>query len=167
MKTIKNQLKKIMLVLTLIMSTHSYAQKEILKNSIFVRVYNLDGKKMNKGYVAFVGDSILGLKRNGNYVEINVREIGTIKTKRSAGHNLLISTVAGATTGAIFGAVTAEESRDLFGNLYEYESKTITSYLLIGTAAGAAAGGISIAIKNSHTYVINGDLESWRVLNNN
>lgn len=162
MKTIKKQVTTMMLVLALVLSAQSYAQKEILKSSIFVRVYNLDGKKINKGHVAFVGDTILGLNKNGNYVEIKVREIGTIKTKKSAGHNLLIGTAAGAATGAIFGAIVAEESRDLF-YLYDYESEAITSFMIIGTVAGAAGSGISIAIKNSETYVINGDLEKWQV----
>lgn len=76
--------------------------------NLFVRVYNLDGKKIDKGLVVIVGDTVLGLKRNGNYIKINVREIGTIKTKSSGGNNVLAGATTGAATGAFLGAVTAD-----------------------------------------------------------
>lgn len=81
MKTIKNQIKIIMLLLVLAMSTNTFAQNEIKKNEMFVRVFNLDGKKINKGYIVSVTDTLLGLKQNNTFTEINVREIGSIKTK--------------------------------------------------------------------------------------
>ncbi|WP_157831524.1 hypothetical protein [Confluentibacter flavum] len=147
------------------MSTHMYAQKEIIKSSMFVRVYNLDGKKINKGHVTFVGDTILGLKRHGNIIQINVREIGTIKTKRSAGHNLLIGTTAGAAAGAILGVVTVNATNDLFGNwFYHTESDGLVGGAMFGAVAGACNGGITAFLKHSNTYIINGDLEKWQVL---
>jgi hypothetical protein len=163
MKTIKTQIKTIMLLLLLALSTNIYAQNEIKKNRMFVRVYNLDGKKINKGYVVSIGDTLLGLKRRGNDLEINVRNIGSIKTKRSAGHNLLIGSATGAAAGAILGAVSVEETNDLFGDSI-YNISTVQGAVtggLMGAAAGAAVGGITIAFKNSETFVINGDLGSW------
>lgn len=159
------QVKTIMLLFALVLSTHIYAQNEIIKSSMFVRVYNLDGKKINKGHVAFVGDTVLGLYEHGNYTEINVREIGTIKTKRSAGHNLLIGTAAGAVTGAILGVVTVDATNDLFGSwVYYPESDGLVGGAMFGAATGAGAAGITILLKHSKTYIINGDLEKWQVL---
>lgn len=157
MKTIKEQIKTILLLLVLALSTNSYAQNEIKKSGMFVRIYNLDGKKFNKGYVVSVGDTVLGLKRKGKYTEINVREMGSIKTKRSGGHNVLIGAVAGATTGVILGISTADP--DSF--LGYSASEGASGFGLAGALGGAAIGGISIAFKNSETFVINGDLESW------
>ena len=160
MKTIKKQVKKMMLIFALVLSTHSYAQKEIIKGGMFVRVYNLDGKKLNKGHVAFVSDTILGLKRNGNYVEINVREIGAIETKRAAGHNLLIGAAAGAATGALLGAATADPDAWVMGYTV---AEGLAGGAILGAAAGAAVGGITVLTKDVNTYMINGDLGKWLI----
>jgi hypothetical protein len=158
MKTIKTQIKTIMVLLAFVLSTNIYAQKDTKKSGIFVRVYNLDGKKINKGHIAFVGDTLLGLKRNGKYTEINFKEIASIKTKRSAGHNVLIGSAIGATTGAILGAATADPG----AWIYNYTAgEGAAAGALMGAAAGAAVGGISIAFKNPETYIINGSLENW------
>ncbi|MGM5469581.1 hypothetical protein ACS386_04840 [Flavobacteriaceae bacterium LMO-SS05] len=156
MKTIKKQIKLIMLLLVLIVGTNIYAQKETAKNRIFVRVYNLEGKKINKGHVVFVGDTLLGLKRNGKFIEINIRNIGIIKTKRSAGNNILIGSAIGASSMAIIGAsdkngwFTTSETAALYG-------------IIIGLPAGATIGGITALFKKSETYIIDGNQSKWDI----
>lgn len=160
MKTIKNKIKIIVLVFALQFVINSYAQKETLEKGMFVRVFNLDGKKINKGHVAFVVDTLLVLKKNGNDVEINVKEIGTIKTKRSAGHNILVGSAIGTATGAILGVASADPDAWIFGYT---AAEGATGFGLAGALGGAAIGGISIAFKNSKTIIINGDLAKFKI----
>lgn len=159
MKATKNQFKTIALIFALLFVINSFAQKETVEKGLFIRVFNLEGKKINKGHVAFVGDSILGLKKNGNDIEINVKEIGTIKTKRSAGHNILIGSAIGTATGAILGAASADPDAWIFGYT---AAEGATGFGLAGALGGAAIGGISIAFKNSTTFIINGEELRWK-----
>jgi len=160
MKTIKNKIETIALLFVLLFGINSYAQKETVEKVMFIRVFNLEGKKINKGHVAFVGDTILGLKKNGKDIEINVKEIGTIKTKRSAGHNILIGSAIGTATGAILGAASADPDSWIFGYT---AAEGATGFGLAGALGGAAIGGISIAFKNSKAFTISGDLVKFKI----
>ena len=78
------------------------------QKAIFVRVFNLNGKKINTGRVLATTDTSLQLKTESrDTVNLSINSIGTIKTKRSAGHNVLMGSVAAAGAFAIFGAATA------------------------------------------------------------
>jgi hypothetical protein len=160
MKTTKNKIETIVILFALLFGINSYAQKETVKKDMFIRVFNFEGKKINKGHVSFVGDSLLGLKKNGNYIEINVKEIGAIKTKRSAGHNILIGSAIGTATGAILGAASADPDAWIFGYT---AAEGATGFGLAGALGGAAIGGISIAFKNSTTFTISGDLIKFKI----
>src|SRR4051812_29523323 len=127
-------MKSITLLLLILLGYNAYAQK-----SIFVRVYDLKGKKINKGHVTMVTDTALQLRRKTESVDIPVRTIGFIKTKRSAGNNLLIGSLVGATTFAILGVVSAEPD-DAFLDYSEAEGAEVGA--LFGLAFGAAIGGI-------------------------
>lgn len=159
MKTFKNQIKSIILLMVLVVSTNTFAQNEIKKSGLFVRVFNLDGKKIHKGHVTFASDTLLGLKKNGNYIEINVKEIGTIKTKRSAGHNILMGSIIGGASMAILGAASADPNDWILGYT---AAEGATAGALLGGTTGAAIGGITIAFKNTTTFVINGDYSNLK-----
>ena len=89
-------MKTITIILLLSLCCSVVAQK-----SIFVRVYDLEGKKMNKGRVLSVTNPSLHLKKGRRAVIIPVQNIGYIKTKRSEGHNVLVGSLIGLTTGTI------------------------------------------------------------------
>jgi hypothetical protein len=156
MKTMKKQIKLIMILLILVLSTNIYAQKETKMSGMFVRIYSLDGKKINKGHIIFLNDTLLELKKNNKHVKLNVLDIGSIKTKRSAGNNILIGAAVGASSMAIIGAsdsngwFTTSETAALYG-------------IIIGLPAGVVIGGISALAKNSKTYIINGDPLKWKI----
>jgi hypothetical protein len=172
MKTIKKQIIRILsLIMVCILSSNLHAQKGVNQKKGFLRVYNLEGKKISKGKIAFINDSILGLTKAGELVEIKVTEIGRIKTKRSGGHNLLVgSLVGGGLLAIIVGASSKEETKTvnggwLFGE-FEYTSGISPSSGaaiggVIGLTGGAAIGGITSVFKNSKTFIINGDIKKW------
>lgn len=124
----------------------------------FVRVYNLKGQKINKGQVAVVTDTSLQLQKEDTLVTIPVTYIGSIKTKRSAGNNLLTGAIIGASAMAIIGAVTADPNEWVGWTAGEGAA----GGAIIGLPLGAAIGGISILFKNSKTYLINGDTTKWK-----
>jgi len=150
-------MKNLIFAITLILGINVCAQNGFENNNVFVRVYDLQGKKMDKGRILSISETSLHLNRKGESVEILVINIGSIKTKRSEGHNVLIGAATGATTFAVFGAATAEP--DTF--LGYTAAEGAVGGALIGGVAGAVIGGITSLFKNSKSYEINGDKEKW------
>lgn len=147
-------MKLLTIIFTVIFSCSVYAQP-----SIFVRVYDLSGKKIQSGHVFAVTDSSMQLKTIENQ-KINVTEIGFIKTKRSAVNNLAMGSLVGATTLAIAGAASADPDAIWFG----YSAGEGAAFgTLVGIPLGAAVGGLTIPFKNPKTYIISGDLLKWKV----
>lgn len=127
-----------------IISFSVFAQEKYDISAIFVRVYDLQGKKIEKGKVFAVTDSLLHLSRKKEIVKIPVKTIGLIKTKHAAGYNVLLGTAIGATamTAVFIG----------FDNPYlPYQIGTF-----LGSTLGAAIGAISLLFKDPITFEING-----------
>jgi hypothetical protein len=129
------------------------------QKAIFVRVYNINGKKINTGRVLAATDTSLQLKmENRDTVNISINTIGRIKTKRSAGHNVLMGSVAAAGAFAIYGAATADPDEFLGYTAME----GAVGGMVLGIPVGAAIGGITVLFKKSGTFVINGNIEKWK-----
>lgn len=154
-------MKNLIFAITLILSINIYSQNRFENTKAFVRVYDLQGKKIGKGKILSISDTSLQLNRKVASAEIPVNSIGSIKTKRSAGHNVLVGTAIGASTMAILGAATADP--DSFLGWSAGEGAAGGAFL--GGTAGAVIGGITILFKNSKSYEINGDLEKWKAFN--
>ncbi len=139
---------------------------------MFVRVYNLNGERINKGHVVFTNDTILRLKRGEKFININVKNIGQIKTKRSVGNNVLVTSLIGGGVGAIIGMATSEEETKITTvpiiGTYEYTTGTSpgTGTLIgggVGLAGEALIGLGSSMFKKSETFIIGGDINKWKV----
>ena len=150
-------MKTLCFLIALILSSNICAQKEQPnRNDIFVRVFDFQGKKISKGKIVSITDSSLHLKRKKESYEIPLKNIYKIKTKRSAGNNLLTGAVIGATTLGIFMAIPTVQLTDehsAVGNA--------SGGALLGGVAGTVIGGITILFKNSKSYEINGDKVKW------
>jgi len=126
---------------------------------IFVRVYNLKGKKINTGRVLAATDTSLQLKKESrDTVNLSINTIGRIKTKRSAGHNVLMGSLASAGAFAIYGVATADPDEFLGYTAGEGAFAGV----VLGIPVGAAIGGITVLFKKSGTFVINGKVEQWK-----
>ncbi|WP_019668864.1 hypothetical protein [Eudoraea adriatica] len=159
--TIQTSFPKILLVgLTLLSCTTFYAQKEINKPAPFVRVYDLNGKKTSKGRIIEITDSSLVVSRGEKPVSIELGKIGFIKTKRSAGNNILWGAGIGVSTGLIAGAIEGE-SEGYFGTTIPAEENIITAAIVM-MPFGAAIGAITVLFKKSNTYPIAGDPTIWQ-----
>ena len=158
MKTLLKQIKILAFAIVLIFSIRAYAQKEAKTHNVFLRVYNLEGKKISKGSIVFMNDSLLGLKNSSDKVKISMKDIGFIKTKRSAGNNVLIGAASGATLGVIMGVSTADPDAWILGYTAGEGAAVFGS---IGALGGGAIGGLTSLIKKSETYIINGSEVNW------
>src|ERR1044071_4020910 len=90
------------IALLILLGYNTSAQK-----AIFVRVYNLAGKKIARGTVFAITDTSLQIKGEKSLPAIPVSNIGSIRTKHSAGNNILIGSLLGTSTMAIIGTATA------------------------------------------------------------
>ena len=142
-------MKILAIVFIVLLAHHASAQKPI-----FIRVYDLKGNKIGKGHVLSVTDTSLSLKEKN--VIFRVSTIGSIRTKHSAGNNILIGSVIGTTTLAILGAASGGD------NSYFTSGEGAALGPVIGLPLGAAIGGITVLFKNSKTYIINGDSTRWK-----
>ena len=147
-------MKLLIFIFVVSLATVVHAQK-----AMFVRVYNLTGKKIYKGHVYTTTDSSLLLEVNNQFITVPVSNIGQIKTKHSAGNNMLISSVIGVTTFAIIGAASADPDAEIVGYT---AGEGAAQGALLGAGVGAAIGGITILFKNSKTFSVNGDMNRWK-----
>lgn len=153
-------MKNLFYAITLILSINVYGQDGFENAKVFVRVYDLQGKKIQKGKILSISDKSLQLLRKGESMNILVSSIGSIKTKHSAGNNFLIGAVSGASILGILGAATADPDAWVFG--YSAVEGAALGVLL-GGIAGTIIGGITIPFKNPKSYIINGDELKWKV----
>lgn len=149
-------MKFLFFTLVLISCSILYAQETKSKKVPFVRVYDLNGKKISKGRIASLTDTSLVVGSKEKPVNIDVSRIGFIKTKRSAGNNILWGAAIGAGTGAILGLASGGE------NEFWGQGEGAGGFGLILGVMGAGTGAITAIFKKSETYAIDGDLSKWK-----
>lgn len=147
-------MKKLMPFLLFIsLSIQAGAQKKL-----FVRVYDNSGKRIQNGFVVGTTDSSLRLYKNKDTIDLPITGFSFLKTKRSAGHNLLLGSVIGAGTFAFIGMASANPD-DFLGYT---AAEGFAGGILFGAPAGAAIGGLAALLKKSRTFTINGNPDQWK-----
>lgn len=159
MKLIRNKLKGALLLFVIFTSLSMYCQNQTKENKMFVRVFDFEGKKMAKGYIIAANDSALELSRSNESKTISLKNINYIKTKRSAGSNVLMGSIIGAGTLGILGAATADPDAWIFGYT---AAEGALGFGLLGAVGGGAIGGITSVFKKTKTISIEGNNEKWR-----
>jgi hypothetical protein len=124
----------------------------------FVRVFDGNGLKIAKGRLVALTDTSLQLMKD-TLVTVPVRQIGSIRTKRSGLHNVGIGTAVSSAALATLFMATADS-----GGFIDW---TIGEGAVIGTVigipVGAAIGGISTLFKGSQRFVIDGRAANWKI----
>jgi hypothetical protein len=117
---------------------------------VFLRIYNSNNQKFQKGYLMKTSDSGVVLSRKGAASgEIKYSEIRKIRMKRSAGLTALIVGGIPVSAGLMFFA--RNEGWDGLAGLLLF---------MQGMIAGPVAGGIK-AVLNPKPLIINGEYEKW------
>lgn len=155
---IKKKLSLFLMIMTMVMSFQIYAQQNNDLEKIFVRIYDMKGRKIATGKILSVTDDGIGLKAKKKPVNIALSDIGRIKTKRSGGHNVLMGAGVGALTGIALGVVSSDPDAGFLS--YSAGDGAVGGGIMLGTA-GAAIGGITVLFKKSKTYTIEGDAVKW------
>lgn len=161
-------MRNLIYVIALLLTINICAQERFENAKVFVRVYNFQGKKIVTGKIISISPTSLQLSSKRTSVELPVSSIGTIKTKHSAGNNILIGAAIGVVTGAIIGAATTTpvSAYSEFSEFFEYYSfsskeEGALAGVVLGGIAGGGIGGITVLFKNSESYEINGDMLKW------
>ena len=150
-------MKTLLFSLTLVLSINSFAQKKT--KTPFLRVFNLEGKKIAKGKLLRITDSTLHLKAKYKNEDIYFSDIGIIKTKRSVGNNIITGASIGGGTLFIIGA--AAKTRSNSNSLTLSRGEGSIAGPIIGIPAGSLLGGVTSLFKKSKTFEINGNQEQW------
>ena len=168
MKTLKKQISTIMLLIGITFITNGHAQKPTIETGMFVRVYNLEGKKISKGKLIEVSDTLLIIKSNGKFNNLDSKQIGYIKTKRSAGHNALMGAAIGATVTSIISVASINPDD---GFIIDSTPNSFGEAMVVGVVGGgivgSAIGAITIPLKNTNKFIINGDESNWKAFKTN
>jgi hypothetical protein len=139
----------------------SFCWQIFANDSIFIRVYDNNGIKINKGRVIAVTDTSLKLiVHEEDIVNITITSIGYIQTKHSGGHNILIGSLIGAGTFALAALIAETATNDSSNDPYYYVPSTgevVASVGVFGLLIGSTVGGITAAAKKPKTFTINGD----------
>ena len=124
----------------------------------FIRIYNLNGKKIMKGNLFNLTDSSLTLLSEGKNYEIPYQNIGTIKEGRSIGNSIGASSLVG---GVLLGFVGATAFKDPITPFISTPTETALMGSITGAAGGALLGTGIYFLKNRKTFIINANKEFW------
>jgi hypothetical protein len=155
---IQKKLLVLLMIMTMVMGSQIFAQQSNDLGKIFLRIYDMKGRKMATGKILSVADDGISLKAKKKPVNIAASDIGKIKTKRSGGHNVLMGAGVGAATGIILGVASSDPNASFLG--YSATEGATGFGVLLG-ATGAAIGGITVIFKKPKTYDIEGDAVKW------
>jgi hypothetical protein len=127
------------------------------QKTIFLRVFDETGKKIQNGFLRSVSDSSLTIQNGEKITEVLVSKISVIKIKRSFGHTVAISSGIGAAGFAIFGAATADPE----ALIYYTAAEGAAIGFIFGAIAGATVGSIIGATNKRPVLQINMNQEKW------
>ena len=127
------------------------------QSNLFVRIYSIHGIKTHAGKIFQITDSSIQLKNE--LTVIPVKQIGYIKTKRSFGHNVLVSSIVIGTGLAILGALATTDSHNFF-NITPAEGAA--AGLIGGASYGLIIGAGTTLLKHPLKFPINGSEKNWQ-----
>ena len=132
------------------------SQGELISKELFVRIYDAENIKIAKGFLSSVNDSGMVVLVKKKEVLVRTTRINTVKTRRSAGHNIGMGAMAGFGAGGIYGLLQ-EEGGSTFGSSSRGDDAII--YGTVGLMLGSVVGGLTALGKDSDSYLIEGDSE--------
>ncbi|WP_420400119.1 hypothetical protein [Flagellimonas sp.] len=155
-------MKKLIILGMLLVGTTVFTQEPLDTENLFVRVFDMQGTKIAKGFVVSWSPNGLVLLKGKKTTEIPFNNIEKIKLKRAGGHNVGMGALFGAATGAVFGLALGEEE----GFFVTSTSENMVGFSIVGAFLGSVIGGVSTVAKKNRTIVIDGDIKNWEQLVN-
>ena len=164
-------IKELVLLLSILLylNPHINAQKKA-----FIRIYPIGSPRVIKGLYLGHTDSAIIIFNKHQQDTISYLNIQQIRTKRSAGHHILIGAILGSVVGALTGLITnknvppPDPNCQLCGILdYSFSFTPLqaaTAGALLGAAAGTAAGTIIGLTKKKEILIVAADFQNWKVI---
>ncbi|THD69606.1 hypothetical protein E7Z59_04570 [Robertkochia marina] len=151
------------LLLTLLFITcKGYAQR-----ANFIRVYDLDGEKLYKGYITEADENFLHLKRGGMNYSVPYNAIGHIKGYRSFGHyaggGAGYAALAGVGAGLVIFSQSMNDTSGI-GGAVGAGMAAVTP--VVFALAGYIGGLVIYATKKKISYDVNGNKTQWDYFRN-
>ena len=151
----KNTIMKNLIIAIIFLLSINLVAQDVIKTNIFIRIYDLQGNKINKGKIKTISKTSIELYLKGKeIIKIPLKEIGIIKTKRSGGHNIVKGTLIGGGSLAIIGLLGGNSNS---GYVSVSATDKAALGLIGGSFFGAIVGGITTIFKKSKLYIINGN----------
>ena len=136
----------------------SMAQK-----NIFIRLYDVNGRKIGKGNLMPGTDSTIQVLHGKQTNMFSISRVGEIKTRRTFGHSVLIGTGVGVGLGTIglVVAIIGDNSDNINGGEASFDI-AVSSFA--APYAGALVGAVVAALTKRETFEINGDAGKWKTV---
>lgn len=147
--------KKVLIVTILFsISCLGFSQESVNRESLFIRVYSLEGKKIANAHLINIDNNGLYLEKKDSLLQIPLAKIGKIKTKKSLGGNVLFGSIIGTTLGL---ALIVGDPETSTSSVFSGEERVVAvaGGMVIGAVVGLGTG----LLKNSKVYLINGSNE--------
>ena len=121
----------------------------------FFRVYNAEGKKVNKGTLYEFSDTSVTLTRRNQFVETHLSQIDVIKSKRTTGHRVMKTTlvVVGAAVFLVATVYALAHSGQRYGNINSGADKS---------KSGDFKNPMGKPPRPEKKYKVNSDVEKWQ-----
>ncbi|HEX3024264.1 MAG TPA: hypothetical protein VHP12_03550 [Chitinophagaceae bacterium] len=141
----------------------------ILSQNHFVRIYDNNKNKIAKGQLLSVTDSSIFISQRGTkrVMKISFTAIGYIRLRHSAGHAMLMTSLAVGTISGIIAAATAHNSSDQSFFVSKYSAPE--GFVLFGTVVPILIFPLEITIGSIASLTvkkinpINGDFNNWQI----
>lgn len=147
-------MKYLLIVIFLLLSINVTAQNVVVDANVFIRIYNLEGGKINKGKIKSISKTSIELYSRKKEISVPLSNIGKIKTKRSGGNNVAIGALIGGGSLAIIGLLSGDDDPDFIS--FSATDKALAG-LIVGGLFGAGIGGVTTIFKKSELYIIDGN----------
>jgi hypothetical protein len=153
-------MKKLVICIVLLFGfTGSYARRPFL----IVSVNN--HHRPVKGYFVRTGDSALVLVKGKDSIQLNYRNIQSVKTGKSTGHDIFLGAVIGASAGTVIGLAGYQKPEPNTVYFFDYgPGFDATLGLLTGATLGAVVGGVYAVLKHRERFEVKGLYENWMAL---
>ncbi len=145
-----------MKIIILIICTVGFFINISAQRKLFLRVCSINDQRFAKGFYAGARDSSILLIQRKDAIEINYRQIGFIKTRRTIGHDMLVASAILAPLWALLAAASYEKPQrddNGFDEPFTLDIGAVGSAVvgfLFGGITGTLVGGINGAVK--HPY---------------
>ena len=125
----------------------------------YIRVFDLNGKKFEKGHLVGLSDSSITLVKSGKEIRIPIDKVGLLKTKKAFGNAVLTGSIVGGGVGAVLGVI-ADGEDGLFdlGSTGEWAAAGAFSGAMYGALVGTVIGAV---IKRT-VIEIDGNAARWQ-----